>query len=227
MTAPRTVLLAAALLLIPGMGRAQEYSRTSLSFALLNTQPLGELSTGPGYGIAVAGAYALDDRRIFRLRGELRASVYDHENREICLSAATGCRIMLDMTTDYSIVYLGVGPQVAVPVGPLRLAVDGSLGYSAFAATSALSGVDDHDERFAETTNYEDETFAWSAGGEVGVPVGARWAIALGTRYQHNGVVSYLTEGGITDNPDGSLSFDPYRTEANLLAITLGVTFSP
>lgn len=224
MTAPRTALLGlAVLLVVPAAARAQEPSRFSGSIALLNTQPLGELSTGPGIGIAVAGAYALDPFRIFRLRGEFRASVYDRETDQVCFSGTVGCRILLDLETNYSIVYGGIGPQIVIPIGPTELALDGTIGWSAFTATSTLQGVDDQDESFGQTNNYDDQTFAWSTGGEFRVPVSRQVAIALGAHYQHNGTVSYLRKGGITDNPDGTLSFDPYRTEANLVAITLGV----
>ncbi|HUE76992.1 MAG TPA: hypothetical protein VMM83_03545 [Longimicrobiales bacterium] len=228
MTASRTALLGlVALLLVPAGASAQEPSRFSGSFALLNTQPLGELSTGPGFGIALAGAYALDRFHILRIRGEFRASIYDSETRQICFSGTVGCRILLDLETNYGIMYGGIGPQIVIPIGPTELALDGTLGWSAFTATSTLQGVDDQDESFGQTNNYEDDTFAWSTGGEIRVPVARQVAIALGAHYQHNGTVSYLREGGITDNPDGTLSFDPYRTEANLVAITLGVDIRP
>ena len=229
MTTPRAALLALAALLLalPGTARAQEYSRFSGSFALLNTQPLGNLSTGPGFGIAIAGDYALDRFRIFRLRGEFRASVYDHETREICFSSTVGCRILLDLDTNYSIVYAGLGPQLVIPMGGPQLAFDGAIGWSAFTATSSLQGIDDQNESFGETTNYEDHTFAWSAGGELRIPFSARFGVGLGARYQHNGTVSYLREGGIIDNPDGTLTLNPERTDANLVAITLGLVFTP
>lgn len=229
MIAPRTALLglAALLLLAPATARAQEYSRFTGSFALLNTQPLGELSTGPGFGIMIGGAFALDPLRIFRIHGEFRASIYDQENREVCFSSTVGCRIVVDLTTSYGTLYAGLGPQVVVPLGPTQLALDATVGWSGFQASSSLQGLNEDDESFGDTTNYEDDTFAWSTGGELRIPLGAQIALALGGHYQHNGVVSYLREGGIIDNPDGSLSYEPFTTDANMVAITLGVTFNP
>lgn len=231
MTAHRPALpaLVALLLtlLVPGTARAQEYSRFTGTFSLLNTQPVGELATGPGLGIALGGEYALDRLRIFRIHGEFRAAIYDHERREVCFSQTVGCRILLDLDTSYGILYAGLGPQIAIPVGPLTLALDGTAGWTLFSTTSSLSGVDDQDESFGETQNYDDDAFAWSAGGQLRIPVGTQFGIAVGGQYQHNGVMSYLREGGITDNPDGTVSFTPRRTEANLVAITLGVVFRP
>ena len=228
MTAPRSALLGLALLLlVPTTARAQEYSRLTGSFALLNTQPLGELSTGPGLGIALGASYALDRFRIFHLHGTFRASIYDHESREVCFSSTVGCRIRLDLNTSYSTLYLGFGPQVVIPMGPASLALDATAGWSIFTAGSSLEGVDEHNESFGNTTNYDDHTFAWSTGGQLRIPVSPVIAIAIGGHYQDTGEVSYLREGGIIDNPDGSLSYDPQRTEANMVAITLGVAVRP
>lgn len=215
------------LLLVPAAASAQEYSRFTGSFSLLNTQPIGELATGPGFGVALGAEYALDPFRIFRIHGQFRAAIYDHERREVCFSYTVGCRIMLDLDTNYSILYVGLGPQIAIPLGPLSLALDATAGWTSFAASSSLSGVDDQDESFGETENYSDDGFAWSTGAQLRIPVGTQFGIAVGGHYQHNGEMSYLREGGITENPDGSLSFDPYRSEANLYAITLGVVFRP
>lgn len=218
------VLAVAALLLGAVPAHAQEYSPYTGSFALLNTQPLGELSTGPGFGVLLAGAYALDPSRIFHVRGELRASMYGHEDREVCFSSTVGCRVLLDLNTSYATVYLGLGPQVLVPLGPARLALVGTVGVGGFTTTSSLSGVDEHDEDFGHTANHEDYTLAWSTGGELRVPVSERFALTVGGQYQHNGVMSYLREGGISDNPDGTLTLDTQRTDANMVALYLGVT---
>ena len=218
------VLAVAALLLGPAMVHAQEYSRYTGSLALLNTQPLGELSTGPGLGVLLGGAYALDQGRIFHIRGELRGSMYGHENREVCFSSTVGCRVLLDLSTSYSALYLGLGPQLLVPVGAARLALVGTVGVGGFTTSSSLSGVDEHDEDIGNTTNHQDYTLAWSTGGELRIPVTDRFALTVGGQYQHNGVMSYLREGGITDNPDGTLTLDPQRTDANMVAIYLGVT---
>jgi hypothetical protein len=41
-------------------------------------------------------------------------------------------------------------------------------------------------------------------------------------RYHGNGEVEYLTEGGIIDHPDGSITLNPIRSQANLLTFTIG-----
>src|SRR2546422_8911305 len=49
-------------------------------------------------------------------------------------------------------------------------------------------------------------------------------ALDLGVRALRNGEATYVTEGGVTQNPDGSFTIRPHRTEAHLLVIHLGVS---
>ena len=80
---------------------------------------------------------------------------------------------------------------------------------------------------FASTTNHDDATWAWSTGGGLLIQLSSgRTPIALdiGTRYHSNGSVEYLKSGDIEDHPDGSISINPTRSEANLMTINLGVS---
>ena len=64
-------------------------------------------------------------------------------------------------------------------------------------------------------------------GGGVRVGLGAsrsKVALDLGVRALRNGEATYVTEGGVTQNPDGSFTIRPHRTEAHLLVIHLGVS---
>lgn len=201
-------------------------SRFNVSIGLLNTQPLGELRTGPGIGAALSGTYALDARRIFRLRGDFRASIYDHDRRRVCAGGTIGCWIRLDVNTSYSSIYGGVGPEIVLPLGRVDLALAGTAGIGSFSVSSSLKGVDDR-QSFGETNHFDDLFFAWSTGAELRVPVARKVAISLGSHYQHNGRASYVVEGGITERPDGSLEVSPLTTDANMVAIVLGVAFRP
>jgi hypothetical protein len=231
----RTVSLSALALAVvagavsPETAAAQDPapSRFSGAVAFLNTQPVGGLRTGPGFGVALTGAYALDQARIFRIRGDLRFASYGHERREVCLSQTVGCWIRVDLNTNYGTAFAGIGPEVAIPVGPVHLVLDGTVGVGHFTVGTSLSGVDDYGENAFDTTHFEDTVFAWSTGGELRVPVSRKVAIALGSHYVHNGQASYVLEGGVTENPDGTLRVSPISTDANMVAITLGVAFRP
>lgn len=223
------IALGAALLAGPAASLAAQEgtgSRFSGSAAVMNTQPLGELRTGPGFGLALSAAYALDANRIFRLRGEVRGGMYDHDSRELCLGGDIGCWIRLDLNTSYASLYGGLGPEIALPLGPMDLVLAATGGVGAFSVTSSLEGVDDNDS-FGDTNHFQDSFFAWSAGGELRVPVSRKVAVALGSHYQHNGRASYVVEGGITERSDGTLAVTPITTDANMIAITLGVAVRP
>ena len=203
-------------------------SRLSGSLALLNTQPLGELATGPGLGVGLSAALAVDRTRRLRLRGELRAGIYGRDTRTACLSQTVGCLIQVDINTDYTTLYVGLGPEVAVPLLGSTLVLDATAGVANFSASSSVEGTSelDNDDLF-RTDHFSDTFFAWSVGGELRVPVSGRFAIALGAHYQHNGEASYVPEGGVTQNPDGSVAVNALTTGANQMAFTLGVAFHP
>ena len=203
-------------------------SRLSGSLALVNTQPLGELATGPGLGVALSAALAVNSTRRLRVRGELRAAIYGRDTRTACLSETVGCLIQVDINTDYTTLYFGLGPELAVPLLGSTLVFDATAGVANFSASSSVEGTSSSDtEDLFKTDHFSDTFFAWSLGSELRVPVSAQFSIALGAHYQHNGEASYVPEGGVTQNPDGSVAVNALTTDANQMAFTLGVAFHP
>jgi hypothetical protein len=190
--------------------------------------PTGELadqiSAGPG--IAFNGHYGLVRGGALRLRVDIGFVQYGNEEREVCFSATVGCRIILDLHTENNIAFGGIGPELALTSGPLRPYVNAGIGFSYFETASRLNGVDDS-ESFARTRHISDTGLALTGGGGFYVPLHlGRTPIALdlGARYHRNGTISYLREGDIHDNPDGTISFTPTRTAANLVTVQLGVS---
>src|SRR5213078_5113062 len=73
----------------------------------------------------------------------------------------------------------------------------------------------------------DDWTWVTEIGGGMRVALGASrssLALDLGVRALRNGEATYVTEGGVTHNADGSFTIRPRRTEAHLLVIHLGVS---
>lgn len=148
---------------------------------------------------------------------------YGHESQRTCVGTTPGCRIAVDVTTANGILSFGVGPQFAFPVGPLRTYAYGLLGVSRIATVSGLGGgilpnIVAGDENFGDTG------LAWSGGLGIHVPVHRSTTIDVGVAYQGHGRRNYLIQGGVSDNPDGSLAFDIKRSNAELYAIRVGVT---
>lgn len=191
-------------------------------------RPVGEFRdyVKHGGGINVNFALPIPRGGAFALRADGGFLVYGSETRQVCFSQTVGCRILLDLTTTNSIAYLNIGPQLMLPDGPVRPYVNAAVGGSYFGTSSSVSGTDGNDEDFASTTNFDDITFAWASGGGLLISLSRGRTpvlLDLGVRYHGNGEVEYLKKGDITDNPDGSITITPTRSEANLLTFQIGV----
>lgn len=197
--------------------------------ALILAQPMGEFDEYVGLGGGADGffRFPFDEAGVVSLRAQLGFVNYGNETQRVCLSETVGCRIQVDLTTSNNIFLFGIGPELAVPAGPLRLYANGTAGFSYFSTDSNVEGTSDV-EPFASTRNFGDGGFAWSAGGGLQVHLtetdrGVSIALDIGASLQKNGQREYLTEGGITDLPDGSIRLDVLRSDADLLLWRLGV----
>jgi opacity protein-like surface antigen len=209
-------------------GPEQEPTRFSLSGGVIVAQPVGEFAgyVGTGFGAAVQGLFRVDEAGIFSVRGDIGFVNYGNEKRRVCFSATVGCRVQLDLTTSNNIVLAGIGPHVELPFRYVRPYVNAGVGLAYFGTMSSVRGTN-RDEDFASTTNFDDVTFSWSAGGGVNVPVTrgpTPLSLQIGARYHGNGNAEYLREGDIQDNPDGSITITPNRSEANLITWQIGVS---
>ncbi|MGH7504385.1 MAG: outer membrane beta-barrel protein [Longimicrobiales bacterium] len=203
-------------------------SRFHLGGGFIIAQPVGEFADGidVGFGFGGHGLYDLDPAGAVSLRADAGFIIYGSETQRVCLSTTVGCRIEVDLTTTNNIGYLHVGPQLMLPYGPVRPYVNAGIGIGYFGTQSSVEGTSTDDD-FASTTNFDDATFAWAAGGGFYIPLSIRntsISIDLGARYNGNGNVQYLREGDIQDNPDGSISFTPRDSEANLITYSIGVS---
>jgi hypothetical protein len=199
-----------------------------VGFELAGANPVGELGSyiDAGFGGQIFGAIPVEPSRHVRMRADFGFLIYGQEHQQVCFSQTVGCRISLDLTTTNAILYGGVGPEVVLADGPVEPYVNVSVGFSYFTTTSSVSGLNEWSD-FASTTNYDDAMFAWRAGGGLRLRVrdGRKPVfIDLAAERHQNGVAQFLTEGGIEDHPDGSITLHPYRSEANLWTFRIGVS---
>ena len=179
-----------------------------------------------GFGINVNGFVPVTKTSPLSLRADAGFLVYGSETKRVCFSQTVGCRIELDVTTTNTIFYGNIGPQLMLPTGAIRPYVNAGVGFGYFATTSSVDGSTGNDD-FARTTNFDDATMAWAAGGGVQIRLGSGKVpvmLDLGARYNSNGSVEYLKKGDIHDNPDGSIVITPTRSDANLMTLNLGVS---
>lgn len=198
-----------------------------VGFDLIAADPLGPFGerVGDAWGFQLRGRYAPNPLGHLSVRLDLGLVGYGEEYRQFCLPAPVGCRIGAELGTSNDILYLGLGPEYSVWHG--RIYGFGTVGVSVFSTTSTLSGVSSAEALLA-TTNHEDAVLAVRVGAGVRIPLTRgmrRITLDLDAAYHHNGVAEYLAEGDIRDNPDGSVTIFPNRTEANVLALQLGVSF--
>ncbi len=167
----------------------------------------------------------LDRDGIVSLRVQAGWLNYGNESKRTCLATTPGCRVEVRVNTVNGILFVGVGPELAYQLGKLRAYGHGLVGASRFATVSVIDGGILPD-LVAGDDNFGDNGFAWSAGAGLELPITRRVSLDLGVAYQGHGQREYLTKGGITDNANGSLTFAPKRSTANLLALRFGVTTS-
>lgn len=206
--------------------RGELAGRVGLTF--LVGDPTGEMGylVDQGFGMQLTGAVPVAAEGHFLLRGDFGFMIYGHERQQYCYDVPIGCRIGLDLTTDNTILFGGVGPEIVLATGAVQPYVNASFGFSYFATISSLG--DDHGyDDFASTTNYDDGMFAWRAGGGLRIRVSHRRTpvfLDFAVERHQNGVADYLTKGDIVDHPDGSITLYPNRTEANMVAFRMGVS---
>lgn len=224
----RAVTLGALLALAPSADAQRvQGPGGSLGISFVAADAVGELGAlvDHGFGLQLDGGLpiALDGR--VRMRGDFGFLVYGHERLTFCYTWS--CRVGSDLTTTNSIVYGGFGPELVLASGPIQPYVHATAGLSGFVTSSSL---DDHDGYgpYLETTNYSDVVFGLKLGGGLRMRLGRGGRpvyLDLGVEHHDNGIANYLTVGDIVDNPDGSITVYPNRSQADLLTFRAGVSF--
>ena len=149
--------------------------------------------------------------------------LYGDERRTVPLSSTVNL-VYVNVNTSNQIFSLGIGPRIAARRGGLRPWVAGEIGFSYFWTSSSVAGTSSG-EPFASSTNFDDLTFAWRAGGGLLVRLGhGRTPIYLdlAASYLRNGSVSYLRPGSIDASVNPPV-ITPIRSETNLWLVELGV----
>lgn len=176
-----------------------------------------------GYGLELGAGLPIAADGHLRLRLDGGFSIYGLERIHYC---GYGCRVASTVTTANSIFYGGVGPEVVLGSGDIRPYVHGSAGVSWFVTSSS---VDDNDGYgpYLDTTNFSDTVFSWRVGGGLRLGVGnGPVFIDLGVTLHDNQFATYLTNGDIVDNPDGTITMYPNYSDADLLSFKMGVSIA-
>jgi opacity protein-like surface antigen len=202
-----------------GRSRGNSHSWGSLGLAVVGGSPVGQfsdfVSENSMRGVNANLNVNLNRRGTVGLRIDGSYLRYGSENRPLPL-AGTGGLLAGDMSTAFSIASLRAGPAF-VGTGSVRPYIFGTAGVSYFATETSV-GI------CCGTTNYDDAVASFAGGGGLLIDLSRHVSLDLGASYVRNGDVSYLREGDILSNPDGSYTFRPVRSEANLVLLQLGLS---
>lgn len=194
---------------------------------ILIATPVGEFAenVGTGFGLGLHGRLSGSETSLISLRLDLGFLNYGNETIRICVTLP--CRVTGDLTTSNNIFFGGLGPELGLVGGPFRLYGNVSGGFAYFATTSSVEGANNQGDPFAQSTNFDDTTFAWMSGGGIQLRAMAGrhpLLVDVGARYHGNGEAEYLRKGDIEDQPDGSVVINPQRSETNLWTFRIGVS---
>mgnify|MGYP006279294981 CR=1 FL=1 len=246
---PRTilVLLAAcglavsALAVVPGPARAQSEeatapSRTRVGLALEVAEPVGEFDrfVDTSWGIGLSLAHDLTSDGVVGLRVEGGWSRYGNVSRRVPFSL-TARSVFLDLDVNNQMGRLTAGPQLTLPLGPVRPFVHAGVGFTYLTTRSTLESTDRRDRlgdrrrdgrELASTTHFSELTPALAAGGGLSVrvsggehPVG----LLLSASYVRNGTAEYVLNQDLDRLAEGERDVTPIRSEADLVALRAGV----
>ena len=229
MKIPRVLVLATAAALVSAAASAQPVTPHRPEWlgggGLLIGIPLGEFANATNEGFGVAGNVVFTPGGgPFGVRLQTGGLVYGSRTIHTPVPGSGGL-VTADLTTDNWLLNAGIGPQVMARSGSVRPYAYALAGFGYFATeTSFGHGYDYYGDN--SSTNYDDWTFAWSAGAGLLFPISHSVAIDVGVQYVGNGTVRYLAEGDLVPAPGvGTPVIVPRHTDANLLTITVGVSF--
>ena len=201
--------------------------RFSLFGDAIVSKPKGDFANyvDRGYGFNAGALMNLDREGMLGIRAEVGGLQYGRERQPIAFSPFSG-RVTADVVTSNTIGWIALGPQFTFPVGPVRPYANTAFAITNFRTTSALEDRQTT-EQFAVTENASDFSSAVVFGAGVYVPIGGRASramLTLGGKYYYGGEATYLPEGGIRDNPDGTITLSPARTKTDFVIWQAGVT---
>lgn len=219
--------VACPLLLLTCPLAAQEELRPIRVFGgadFIVASPTGEFAenVARGFGLDIHARVTLDEPGMTSLRFDLGFLQYGRETIQICVTQP--CRVTGDLTTSNNILFMGLGPELAVAAGAARLYGNGGIGFTYFSTDSSVSGSRDN-EPFASSTNHSDFTFAWLAGGGAQVRLSRGRTpvyLDLGARYHRNGEAEYLRKGDIYEDQNGNVIINPQRSDTNFWSFRFG-----
>jgi hypothetical protein len=228
---PRNRIAAAlALLLFPVVAQGQ--SRYTVGVSGVYGQPLAVFADNVrrGFGLDGMGTVGLDSRGIFSLKGEIGYIWYNRKSERFIVDNGFDF-FELESQTTSGVFTLGVGPQIAVPFGPIRPYFGGSVGFARFATNTAIKVPSDQtntgqEETIDQQTVSSDFILSLTASGgfRFELPFMGRGILAdVGARWHRNGEAEYVSSEGVVYDGSGRPTITATRSDADFVVYRLGI----
>jgi hypothetical protein len=191
--------------------------------------PSGEFAdhVGPSYGMGLTTTVGLEPQGMLRLRLSLSAANYGTESRRVPLSNTLGGRILVDVITSNGISLATIGPEIAATHGRVRPYAHAGISAASLSTDTRVSGGSDRAPHFV-THHFGDAVRAMETGAGARILVGTAsrlpMTLDIGATRARGGRARFLLPGGITENPDHSLSFAPHESGIRLTTVYLGLS---
>jgi opacity protein-like surface antigen len=156
---------------------------------------------------------------------------YDTNSRERSRGCAVDqfgdCVFPLDIERRDNTLLIGVGPQFTLRRGMLQPYVTGTVGLSYLSTVSELRGINSGTV-YDQSSDFDDASFVWTAGGGVYVPLTAGprpMLLDIAARYHGIDKARYLARtGSLGDNEQ--VRYHEVTTSANSVVLHLGMSFA-
>jgi opacity protein-like surface antigen len=225
---------AVIVLAIPSVSGAQMSlrgtPRMEAGAAFEYAQPVGDFRQNVRQGFGGAGHFVLglDPQAIIGIRIDAGFINYGNDTHYVPFSSSVR-QIIVREETSNNIVVASIGPQLTLPIGGVRPYVNAGIGLAYFYTQTSLA-TDDNSQQIAQTTNYSDNSLAYTAGAGFNVPLtsgSSPISLNVGARYNSVASARYLTKGDIMDDPNSEFGIiiTPHETAADFIAYQVGVSF--
>jgi opacity protein-like surface antigen len=203
--------------------------RVEVGGGLDYAQPVGDFRQNVTRGFGGSGhfMYGLDPESVISLRMDAGFINYGNDTHYVPFSSSVR-RIIVREETSNNIFVASVGPQITLPIAGVRPYINAGIGFAYFYTQTSLS-TDDDAYQIAQTTNYSDNSLAYTAGAGFNIPLpfaGDHVGLDVGARYNSIDKARYLTKGDIVDDPnsDFGVIITPRQSAANFVMYHLGVS---
>jgi hypothetical protein len=203
--------------------------------AFMGGKPVGEFRNeeNGGFGGELTLGYQPFRRQPLLLRGSLGGMQYHAVKafgyQENCDERGCWLEEVEYNARSHNMLYAYAGPEIMATDGGVRPFAFAMVGRTWFRSQANFKPTSPGGQEFSQTL-FSENNFSTSYGGGIRsmlTTAGRGVGLELSARVNRNIDAEYLTERGVVENPDGSITITPRRGAAHVLGIHLGIWIGP